>query len=87
MSYTPYSEFAEMDFAGDDVLTTTVTLHEYRKLVTQSAYLQGYMTGVLNAIDELADNDEDGISLADCLESRVRELFDKENEGKETDNA
>ncbi len=87
MSYTPYSEFAEMDFAGDGVLTTTVTLHEYRKLVTQSAYLQGYMTGVLNAIDELADNAEDGISLADCLESRVRELFDKENEGKETDNA
>lgn len=87
MSYTPYSEFAEMDFSGDDVLTTTITLHEYRKLVTQSAYLQGYMTGVLNAIDELADNAEDGISLADCLESRVRELFDKENEGKETDNA
>lgn len=45
------------------------------------------MTGVLNAIDELADNAKDGISLADCLESRVRELFDKENEGKETDNA
>lgn len=87
MSYTPYSEFAEMDFTGDDVLTTTITLHEYRKLVTETAYLHGYMTGVLNAIDELADNAEDSISLADCLESRVRELFDKENEGKETDNA
>lgn len=87
MSYTPYSEFAEMDFSGDDVLTTTITLHEYRKLVTETAYLHGYVTGVLNAIDELADNADDGISLADCLESRVRELFDKETDKKGNDNA
>lgn len=87
MAYTPYSEFAEMDFAGDDVLTTTVTLHEYRKLVMEAAYLNGYMTGMLNAIDELAENAEDGISLADCLEGRVRELFDKTNDKEGNDNA
>lgn len=87
MAYTPYSEFAEMDFAGDDVLTTTVTLHEYRKLVMEAAYLKGYMTGVLNAIDELAENAGDGISLADCLESRVRELFDKTNDKEGNENA
>lgn len=87
MAYTPFSEFAEMDFAGDDVLTTTVTLHEYRKLVMEAAYLQGYMAGMLDAIDELADNAEDGISLADCLETRVRELFDKTNDKEGNDNA
>lgn len=45
------------------------------------------MKGVLNAIDELAENAEDDISLADCLESRVRELFDKTNDKEGNENA
>lgn len=77
MSYTPYSEFDEEDFVGNDVLTTTVTLHEYRNLLTRSAYLEGYVRGVLGAIDELNEGAEDGISMLECLNAKVRELFEE----------
>lgn len=86
MSYTPYSEFDEEDFAGNDVLTTNVTLHEYRNLLTKSAYMEGYVRGVLGAIDELTKGAEDGMSLLECLDNQMRELFEKDNdkEGIET---
>lgn len=77
MSYTSYSEFDEEDFAGNDVLTTTVTLHEYRNLITRSAFLEGYVRGVLGAIDELSKGAENGMSMLECLDAKVRELFEE----------
>ena len=44
MAYTPFSEFAEMDFAGDDVLTTTVTMHEYRKLLVENTQYKMFLS-------------------------------------------
>ncbi|PWL78991.1 MAG: hypothetical protein DBY20_03700 [Coriobacteriia bacterium] len=44
MAYTPFSEFAEMDFAGDDVLTTTITLYEYRKVLTENTQFKMFLS-------------------------------------------
>ena len=44
MSYTPYSEFAEMDFSGDDVLTTTITLHEYRNMIAENTKFKMFVS-------------------------------------------
>lgn len=44
MSYTPYSEFAEMDFSGDDVLTTTITLHEYRNMIAENTQFKMFVS-------------------------------------------
>lgn len=87
MSYTPYSEFAEMDFSGDDVLTADMTLHEMRKLFTESAYVEGYATGVLNTIAELRESGVPEDTISEILESRMRHLFDKETDKKGNDNA
>lgn len=88
MSYTPYSEFDEDDFGGNDVLTTTITKHEYRNLLVKIANMEGYMRGVLGLIDELSGREEEKASLLECMEKKVRELFENDNNDKEgNDNA
>lgn len=87
MAYTPYSEFAEMDFAGDDVLTADMTLHEMRELFTKGAYRDGYAHGVLNAISDLRESGVPEETIAAILENRMRDLFGNDKEIKETCNA
>ena len=46
------------------------------------------MRGVLGLIDELSGREEDKASLLECMEKKVRELFDNDNNDKEgNDNA
>ena len=88
MSYTPYSEFDEDDFGGNDVLTMTITTHEYRNLLLKIARIEGFMRGVLGMIDELRVCDVSETTLVECMDKKIRELFENDsNDRKGNDNA
>ena len=79
MAYTPYSEFAEMDFAGDDVLMTTITLHEYRRVLVENTQFKMFLSvAEMLGIDLSPIFDLMKTGMGDLIGNAAQAAIDKE---------